>query len=329
MRVLRLGGIQMNNMTIASLLCAALAASAVGYVAAQPSPATQGTPPETELTPGDLKFPTELFQSGLVNRGVVSDVFTQTFTYTVGGKLVRRHKRERALPTDSWGRMSGSESVSYLVTGLTSRLGGDEIYVAGIRDNGDCVIERWTYASRKNGWRVDCALPQGGVPIGTPAPAATQSIVVASGGDWEAVTAEDEKLPAATRREIHSSSGGPFYGIAVDPQGRYLLYFDLSDEKLYRIDLKQRPVVPVAIMTGSTHGFKTAGNMQLMDFTGEGRKCLLRPVLSDAADSPEEYLLGTDANNDAVFESWAHHSSAQWDASQYSDWDEWEQFWSL
>lgn len=320
----------MKKSSIASVILVPLVLAGVGVLAANAVPVRQaGGPAADEPTLGDLKFPIEIFQAGLVNRGVVCPEITQTFGYTVGGRLVQRHKRERAAATDAWYLMEGDEKVSYRITALTTRLGGDEVFVAGIRDDGSCVIERWTYLPRKNGWQVTCTLPPGSAPIGTPAPAATCLLAVASGEAWEAVSTDDMELPAATRREVYSSPGGPFYGLAVDPQGRYLLFFDVSTEQLLRIDLSQRPVVPAVVFSGVTYGIKTAGNMQVMDFTGEGRKCLIRPMLRDSEIEPEVYLLGTDANNDGVFESWVKYSSAEWDTSVYSDWDKWRQFWEL
>jgi hypothetical protein len=296
--------------------------AAVGMIAS--AHAVDGQDP----TPGSQKFPDAIFDLYRVEVGYEGSVYSQSYTYGVGAKGLTRQKCERATDADPWTCLEAEESTSYYITSLDGREGGDQLFIAGLNDDGSCVIERWDYPGRKHGWHVSVSVPPG-AGIGTSLPPVAPALAVSGGGDWQPPSSSAQSLPSASRTVIYTTQLGPIHGMDVDPQGRYLLFYDMSLETLFRLDLTQEPPAPTAIAQASSHSqLDQVGALDLMDFPGEGRKCLIRRELtSNFRRSQEVYTLLGDANNDGIFEDVTVLDSDAWDASTYSDWTLWNQYW--
>lgn len=306
-----------------------LVTTAVGLGALLFATATVAVARQGGIPPGMQKVPDHIIEFGLYHRGVESDRFVQAFSYGVGGTQIERSKRERENAGSDWFRMSGSEGVTFFVTGLAARLGGDELYIAGVERDGQSLIQKWVYHPRKHGWRVECELPPGIDALGVPAPVAAPSIGTASGDAWDSPKKADEDLAPAERSTLYKDGAGPFHGMAVDPQGRYLVFFEMASKEIQMLDLTQDPCVVTTLRDASAEGFLSADDIQVADFEGEGRKCFVRGRTTSNPNAKPEYLLGSDTDNDGVFEGWAHYTEAAWEASDYSEHSKWGFFWAL
>jgi hypothetical protein len=279
-------------------------------------------------TPGMQKFPDVIFDPLQIKVAYSGDVLLQNYMFGLGGKQVSRSKCERSDPSDPWTRLQASEGTSYFITGLSTREGGEQVFVAGLKDDATCVIERWTYSTRRQGWIASVPVPPG-VGLGDPLPPTAVSVSVFGGGSWTSVPASMGPGQPASRSVIYTTSDGPLFGLSVDPEGRYLVTYDMGLKKLLQLDLTQDPVVAITLGQPSTQpSLDQVGVVDLMDFAGEGRKCLVRREYSaDFQSAREIYTLFSDTDNDGVFESWSSLTQIQWLASPYSDWSKWDQFW--
>ena len=290
--------------------------------------AAQSIPLEPEpVNLGALKFPGDIYQPYLITVGLGDEVFRQGYSWSIGGTSIRRTKQERADADDTWVFMEGTQDAGFIIPALAARNGGDEIYVAGLRQNGSAVIERWTHGPRVHGWSVTFPLPSDVKALGQPAPPAVPVVNVAGGPPWAPVRDVDKVLSPPRRVEVYSSPDGPLHGMSADPQGRYLIFFDMGRGELIQLDLTQVPFQTNVLSTpASDPPLAAAGNIQVMDFEGEGRHLLVRPVLSDVQLEPETYHVFSDTENDGAFESVEVMDEAEWDSSIYSDWSKWNLF---
>ncbi len=306
------------------------------------------TPAEEEEVPsvGDLKFPLELIgaglPSGLIVHGYHGGTFRQSFGYSPGGEDLRRVRKERGATTQAWKMGERTESVGFAITALAVRSGGDEVYIAGIRDSGECIIEKWSYAPRIGGWKV--RHPGGGVTtLGLPAPIATPVLSLHGATEWTPPTLQEATLNRSRRDPVYTSPttlddqgdevpSGVLSGLVVDPQGRYLLVFDRATQEILRIDRTQTPNVVTPITNLSTHpSLDLADDMRLREYIGGGRKIVILRELSHivplASAGPYLHTVGTDLNNDGTFETWEVLDRAAWSTSAYKDWTNWSPYW--
>jgi len=335
-----IAALRLNALTLLTLAC-----SGPALAQSQPPPQNQvDFEGEPLPTAGDLKFPVELINAGLVSglvlHGYSGDTFRQMFAYSPGSDEIRRVKEERGTPTETWFRSEQTEGVGFLITACAVRNGGDELYVAGIVSNGDCIIQKWTYTPRAHGWMV--WYPTGNVStLGVPMIPAAPTLSVTDGGDWVAPTPREQVLQPAQRETIYTSPmgmengeptpSGVLSGLVVDPQGRYILVFDRAQKQILRIDRTQSPNVVTPITTLGTHpSIDLADDMRLMDLATGGRRLVVLRELTHVipvSPTPWVHTVGTDANNDGTFESWEVLDRASWDASSYSDWSNWRPYW--
>lgn len=213
-------------------------------------------------------------------------------------------RREQSTPTDPWMRSTNTYSTRYSIVDVASRLGGDELYVAGILPNDKSVIERWKFPKKKGRLVLSMASPA--PPIGTAA------------GPWSASLALHGSaltmtpLPATWYAPditvlMESSDYGFIRAIEVDPEGRFLLFNRYPEGDVYSIDLSQSTPTPAILFSAAQHPeLAQAGNLQIAQHTTLGRVCIAAPAQLGPAMllSPRpEVLFFVDSNNDAVFES--------------------------
>lgn len=279
-----------------------------------------------EPSAGALKLPAEIFDFYRIASGYSGGTLLHVDTYSIGGTIVNRKRCERAAPTDPWTCLRAAERTSYFITGFETREGGDEAYVAGIRQDGNCLIERWTAEPRQGGW---IARIGGSTPLGQPLPPAVPVLSVEGGGPWTAPSAVVQSLPPVVRRTVYETPDGPLHGLGVDPQGRYLVFYDMGRNELMQLDLTASPPVASVLGAPATHPtLDQVGSIQVGDFAGQGRKLLVRREYNvDFHASREKYTIFSDATNDGIFEASLALERTQWQASPYSTWSDWNLYW--
>lgn len=285
--------------------------------------------PMQEPGAGVDKITSEMYQPYCGVDGFRGERYQHNFTFVRGGgALVQRMKRERSTASGPWAEATDSESTAYLISDIAATNGGDLLYVGGVdAKTGHCLIEQWQYRSRKNGWMVSFPLPPAVDSLGVPAPPAIPVLTTTSGNAWEIPAAHEYDLSPARRTKVLGSDAGPFFGLDVDPQGRYLITFDVGNAQLLQIDLTASPATSAVIGgSGTSLPVAKAGSIRIMDFEGEGRKILICPAGTITQDNPEFFIVGSDSENDGLFEAWQSFDSTTWEASPYSDWDKWTQF---
>lgn len=237
-----------------------------------------------------------------------------------GSASAQRVRLERAHEGQPFERSENWESAHYLFTAVASRLGGQVAYLAGIREDGSCVVERWITAPREAGWSVALASPSAR-PMGTPSGPAELVYDVAHAERWQPLRVGQSGLGPVVRSTVFTTPAGPITAMAADPEGRFLLYYDLGLGTLFQRDLSAPDGPPTAIAPSSTApGLDQVGSLELFDVEGEGRKCLVSRSYAQPDDvGKESYLVLHDAENDGLFESSTALNREQWEASPYAD----------
>jgi hypothetical protein len=244
-----------------------------------------------------------------------------------GAQTVRRVRCERGVAEGPFHCQETVESTSFLITAFAARAGGHDVFVAGVRADLSCVIERWTSPVRRGGWSVSVAAPPS-MTVGFPAPPVSFVQQPFQTSSWQPLPTSGPGLPALGRSELLSWPVGPITAMAADPEGRFLLFYDLALQSLFRLDLAGPSAQPVFLLTvADVPTLDQVGFMEFHDFEGEGRKCLIRRCYESSwTDSAESYLILSDAENDGIFESRTVLSHAPWKSSPYGDWSKWRLF---
>lgn len=245
-----------------------------------------------------------------------------------GSASALRVRLERAHEGQAFERSENWESAHYLFTAVASRLGGQVAYVAGIREDGSCVVERWITEPREAGWSVALATPPA-PPLGTPTGPAELVYEVAHAEEWQPLRSGQSGLGPVARSTVFTTPAGPITAMAADPEGRFLLYYDLGLGTLFQRDLLAPDAPPTAIAPPSTGpGLDQVGSLELFDVEGEGRKCLVSRSYGQPDDvGQESFLVLHDAENDGLFESSTALTREQWQAFPYADTSKRRVFW--
>ena len=292
-----------------------------------PAADRQGDPDPFALA--RAKFPTELFRLDLfVDR---SEWSSTRLVYKIkphyGSASALRVRLERAHEGQRFERLENWESTHYLFTALASRLGGQVAYAAGIREDGSCVVERWITEPREAGWSVALTSPPA-PSMGAPAGPAKLDYHIAHAEKWRPLPLGHSGLGPVLRSTVFTTPAGPITAMAVDPEGRFLLYYDLGLGTLFQRDLAAPNATPITIAQSSTTPtLDQVGSLELLDFAGEGRTCVVTRSYGHPDEAGKEsYLVLHDAENDGLFESSTVLSRDEWQASPYADASKWRSF---
>ncbi|MBI1379952.1 MAG: hypothetical protein GC161_02545 [Planctomycetaceae bacterium] len=245
-----------------------------------------------------------------------------------GSASALRVRLERAHEGRPFERYENWESAHYLFTALASRLGGEVAYVAGIREDGSCVVERWVTEPREAGWSVALASPPA-QPNGAPSGPAELVYEVAHADQWRPRRVGQSGLGPVARSTVLTTPAGPITAMAADPEGRFLLYYDLGLGTLFQRDLLAPDTLSTAIAPSSTApALDQVGSLELFDVEGEGRICLVsRSYGQPDGVGEESYLVLHDAENDGLFERSTALTREQWSLSPYADTSKRRVFW--
>lgn len=255
--------------------------------------------------------------------GVHSDVLRQSFTGMIGGREITHIRHERETPSHDWEVKETPISVTYAITYVATREGGDELYIAGLKDNGDAILERWTFDREPGRYvvRFDAAPTPVGVPRGPYSPALSLF------GQHPYVP-PSRRVDPPNKTVLLEGSYGQFMCMEADPEGRFVLLYEGEDEKLYRLDAGSSNLVLLhSSVTMPT--LEQVSSMEARYFPGEGRKYLLRKSLGSVPKSFESFTLIHDSGNDGIFEGFDVYTYDAWKAEPYGQWGDWELFWMI
>lgn len=230
--------------------------------------------------------------------------FSESASFIAGTKQVdlKRYEKESGA-TATWESAKNNYSTRYSIVGLSSRLGGDDLYIAGVLQNNESLIERWQFNVRAGRWSHS----QSGATtaIGTPGGSYAGSVSIAGGGSY--VPLGPVWIAPTISTVIQSSAYGTIRSIAVDPQGRYLLFSVFPSGDVYRLDLSNTSAPPTVIFSHTSIAqLANCGSLLIAQHSDFGRVCIAspaNPTLATKFSSNPEVVYLQDANNDGVFES--------------------------
>lgn len=254
----------------------------------------------------------------------------------MGSQTLTVLRYERATLSGAWDFSSREFSTSYRITALTGALGGDVLFVAGVKPNGDDVIERWAFpyrAGRRQATFVPALLPP--VSIG----GASQSCPVGlkdviRGPAGQAYEGPDHRgdIPTPIRKILFDPGMdvGHFRNLLVDPEGRYLLLQSHAEDTVYRWSLPDLtyPVpfnsanfFPLFLATGSA-GIPLLGDEQvsfsLYDHPVDGRVLVFQvDPLGDLAEVAR--VAQIDSDNDGDWDEERQWTGLEWISGDYAD----------
>lgn len=230
--------------------------------------------------------------------------FSQTGEYGAGTSELNWIRRERADENDIWSVSKNNYSAAFQFVGISARLGGGELFVAGVDPITEkSIIQRWTWPNRSGRWKHQYTGTAN--PIGTPtAPyTGTNSIV---GGTF---APPPSTWYSPLKQSILSSSAYGFVrGIAADPEGRFVLFSTYPVGDIYRIDLTGPfGSSPPILVTGPAQipQLATASWLQILDHDDLGRVCVVEPPNMQRSfldPVPPDVVYLVDGNNDGLFE---------------------------
>ena len=288
-------------------------------------PCVQGQGPVLPATFPDL--PMEIGGETVV----FSPIFKRSIVAPARLMVVKRLTHERDGEQSPWKSEHTEHSVSWFLTASCARDGGDDLFLAGMKENGQCIVERWRFFTPHGRYRV--RYTGTAPPIGTPAGPYTPEVTVAGGGPWTWTTKIKPPGggPNPQREVLYEGSAGPFTAMAVDPEGRYLVAHDHEEHALLRLTLPG-PSTWTTLYTSSAYpDLAQVSSIEVRDFHDAGaRALLLRRMWGDDFPSHlERYGVIADSNNDGVFSNPTFYSSDAFLASPYGVWADWRLFYSV
>lgn len=222
-------------------------------------------------------------------------------SYVPGNSKLTWRRHERANAQSVWQDSTNTYSTRYSIIDVGARLGGDELFVAGVLSTGESVLERWRFPARDGGWSH--------APTGTAPP------IGQSAGAYAGTTAINgngyRNLPATWLAPsisvvFESNSLGEIRSVEVDPEGRFVLFTTMAGASLYQLDLQQSGATPVLLFDSSTKPELADANwLAIGDHKDFGRTVVCLPPNIPAAarlPTPPSVVLLKDADNDGVFE---------------------------
>lgn len=183
---------------------------------------------------GPVDFPEDLLDYSMLyyRGGGSSPNLQQRVGYKPSGHGFKVAWQERD-PGGAWSEeFTIQVSFAYRLTCAAWREGGNDVYVAGLRDNGEAIVQRFQFPVRDGGYYLSSDQAPAG--IGTPlAPYQAQQFL--KGTTFR--PPDDRSYSNPARSRIMGDEIGVIQAMEVDPYGRFLLLLTFNDSKLYRLDL--------------------------------------------------------------------------------------------
>jgi hypothetical protein len=238
--------------------------------------------------------------------------------------VVVRISERPTLDDTAWETSEIDEATSFYVTAAAWQEGLRRVYVAGIENDDQDVIERWAYAPRSGGYFVQRTT--GPVqPIGTAMPeyAAQESL---GGATYESLPT---RLSPATRVRVYrGTSIGHIRSMVVEPEGRFLLVLTYPDRALYRIDLTQSGYPRTLLHSvGTLPHLQSATTLRVREHSTDGRAYSLFEIYGSFLPSGYSVTLLFDPENDGILSAPVTLTAPEWIAAGYESdaaWSEYE-----
>jgi len=276
----------------------------------------------------------------IVLPGVDSALYKQRYNLTVGGQSVLRTRAERGNTGMQFRTEEGEYPLAYFLTCWTGREGGDVIYLCGLKSTGESILQKWVFPVQNGRWVIRYPGPT--PPIGTPSPAFVPTLAVKGGGPWRwsnglfqqgSLTQPSAPQPSISPQivPIYEGTEGPFTSMAVDPEGRQLFLYDFTQKSLRRLALTVTGATFETLYDDADYPLLSQiASLDVRDFGAEGRKLLARRQYQQTfVGSAEVFTILSDADNDGNFETLVSYGRPTFDASPYSQWSAWKEFWRL
>jgi hypothetical protein len=273
-----------------------------------------------------VELPDSFYDPAAARMGVQSDVLKQTYLFATGSGSISVLRHERPDAQSDWVIHKDEFTVSYHVTAICCREGGDDLFVAGMQDDGTSVIERWSFLLPPG--RQSLRFAGSPPPIGNPLPIYSASIVISGGGSY-VPPGTYSRYPDPRRRLLFSGTTGPFTAMEVDPEGRFLLTYNLQEAAIQVMALDASPLALTTAYASGTHPqLDQIASIEAREFDGEGRKYLLRRKYGHSFPrSQEVYGIISDPENDGLLNSLQFFDAASFSASPYGQWSDWRLLW--
>lgn len=278
-----------------------------------------------QAPPAPDVFPSELLDFSPLDfrPAALSTHLRQSFSYDSGGEavVVRWGESDPTAP-GTWYESEVVEAVSFQTTAVASTAGGSVLFVAGIRDDGVSLVERWAYSPRSGGYgiQVTSGTPQS---IGTPMPPYSAQEVLNG-------TAFSKPNPqhAHARRSVvfRGTSVGHIRSLAADPEGRFLLVLSYPTGTIYQISLLgNSPPTAVFTPSGVPH-LAEARTIEILHDVANGRSCLLTELKGCVYPPNHRRTLLRDPNNDGIFDVAVTLTGAEWVAAGLDEDSAWQTY---
>lgn len=223
--------------------------------------------------------------------------------------------QEKDPATGNWSSEQYVYSTSYNVLDVAYRLGGQELYIAGIqleRGGGYTdIVEKWVFPTPAGGYTFTVA---GGVTsVGTARTTFSGSATITGGTYAAPLKRTSTPQPVPNQTIIYSQpSGGHINCLAADPEGRFLLLHNYTSGDVSSLDLVSANSVPQLVYSATQVPALTGvRSIALHDVRLIGRICRLSPENRSGAYSTvsTQVAVFVDPENDGTFNSFTVHST--------------------
>ena len=251
-------------------------------------------------------FPDELvtFDPMGVEPVAVTPNFRASIRYEGGGHSVVLSRSQRADETSVWITTRDTYSTRYRMTSIADRLGGDQLYVAGIKTaTGEDLIEKWEFGRPDGQYCIDIDYLELPFSMGVPyTPNLPRQVQIIGGGTFVPPDPEGRTV-SPTRTVLATGDFGHVAAIEVDPEGRFLLFVSLEAQNVQLIDLTgQAPGAPTQIFDATEiQGIGDVREITAWDHATLGRTFLLTNGGDDASTQVVTFL--HDNDNDGTFDA--------------------------
>lgn len=273
------------------------------------------------------QFPTELrsYDPQELHAFLFTDVYRHSAQQYGGRDWVRVIRHQMQTATSSPITVRKEVTIAGQITEITARDGGNEIYVAAMKANGEALVERWIFTPSNGAYVYGTGQPIPPVGVAQPPYHSAASVHVQGGGSFSATSAATIREPRRTTI-YESSLNGLVEDLVVEPEGRFLLMMMHQTHKILRVDLTDPSFPTQTVFEPAQYPMLVpAEDLTLWFHATEGRMYVLREV-SPFTSSPE-ILLIRDSNNDAILESPQALTHDQFIAAGYEEPGLWKELW--
>lgn len=189
--------------------------------------------------------------------------------------------------------------------------------MAGIKDDGTDIIEKWTFPTRTGG--VFYRFAGAAAPIGTASGAFSGTLGIQGGGSFDPLQS-GAVLPQPIRRLAVEGSLGHVRALLADPEGRYLLYIRHDTSQLVQVPLLPSAGAPEVLYSpAQISNLPNLWSLSAYHNASNGGR-YVRLVDNRGGELKNPFVLLKDSNNDGDFDAieeltdldWYQQSDAVW-----------------